>query len=203
MDRADYLAELFDLNAEVGMQEAVVPDFDEAFGQDVHQVAPNELHDVQRQPSPFGRTHFLVFEGDGWSVVMENSGVADGDAGDVGAEVFQGAVSLSDVPAVDDPVGFVPDLGRDLCAQSGAREGVAHPVSKQDGERPDVYEEVTPAAFPRRAVFGESAPGHDEMCMGMVLHLTTPGVQYAEESGMGASDKPFIGLQGTQGVGGL
>ena len=200
---ADHLAELFDFDAEVGMQEAVVPDLDEAFGQDVHQVAPNELHDVQRQSSPFGGTHFLVFEGDGLSVVVEDAGIADGDAGDVGAEVFEGAVSLSDVLAVDDPVGFVPDLGRYLCAQSGACEGLAHSVSEQDGERPDVYEEVSPAAFPCRAVFGESAPGHDEVGVGMVLHLASPGVQDAEESGMRASDKPLVGLQRAQGVGGL
>ena len=48
---------------------------------------------------------------------------------------------------------------------------------------------------------GQSAAGDDVVNMGMVLQLTAPGMQHAEEAGQIAADVFFIGRKFFDGIG--
>jgi hypothetical protein len=78
-----------------GSEQAIVTDFDEAFGQDVLKEAADKLLGGNGQESGLisgrtlvGKSHLAILEG-------EDPAVADGDAKDVRSEVFEGGLAGS------------------------------------------------------------------------------------------------------------
>jgi hypothetical protein len=76
-----------------GSEQAVVTDFDEAFGQDVLKEAADKLLGGNgRESGPIsgrilvGKSHLAILEG-------EDPAIADGDAKDVRSEVFEGGLA--------------------------------------------------------------------------------------------------------------
>src|SRR5215510_7030847 len=92
-----------------GSEQAVVTDFDEAFGQDVLKEAADKLLGGNgRESGPIsgrilvGKSHLAILEG-------EDPAIADGDAKDVRSEVFEGGGACAYRLRVNDPI-FAPDL---------------------------------------------------------------------------------------------
>ena len=87
-----------------GMQEAEGPDFWEAFGQDVLEKALDEAQGVQGHGFP-GLFPRFVAEGDLTVLHADEPPVGQGDAVDVGRQIFQGGVAITDRLTVHDPRG--------------------------------------------------------------------------------------------------
>ena len=92
-----------------GSEQAVVTDFDEAFGQDVLKEAADKLLGGNGRESGLisgrilvGKSHLAILEG-------EDPAIADGDAKDVRSEVFEGGGACAYRLRVNDPI-FAPDL---------------------------------------------------------------------------------------------
>ena len=92
-----------------GSEQAVVTDFDEAFGQDVLKEATDNLFGGNgRESGPIcGRV--LVGECDQAIFEREDAAIADGDAKDVRSEVFEGGGACAYRLRVNDPI-FAPNL---------------------------------------------------------------------------------------------
>ena len=73
-----------------GVEEAIVADFHEAFGQDVLEKAADELEDVEGHGSPPVAVGLLVAEEDGIVFHLQDSTIGDGDPEDIGGEVLDG-----------------------------------------------------------------------------------------------------------------
>jgi hypothetical protein len=101
-----------------GMLEAEVPDFHEAFREDVLEEAVDTRDDVESGGTLSSTTGFTVGEGDGAVVESHETLVGDGDPEDRGGEVGEGRVAIGPCLRMDVP-GEVPDLWVDVFQQSG------------------------------------------------------------------------------------
>lgn len=88
--------------AVVRTEQAVVPDLDEAVGQDVLEKPTNKLLCGERaEPGPIS-SRVLELEGDDAVLEAENAAVADGNAKDVRGEILQGGFARADRFGVND-----------------------------------------------------------------------------------------------------
>lgn len=76
-----------------GCEQAIVTDFDEAFGQNVLKEAADELFGRDGRVSGLIRGGVLVGESDLAVFECEDAAIADGDAKDVRSEVFEGGLA--------------------------------------------------------------------------------------------------------------
>ena len=70
-------------------------DFHESPGQDVLQVAPNELEHIKRTVSGSTRTDLIVLECDRLAVVLGNPGIGYTDPEDVSTQISERALTIS------------------------------------------------------------------------------------------------------------
>jgi hypothetical protein len=117
-----------------GGQQAVVTDFDEAFGQDVLKEAADKLFGGDgRESGPIcGRV--LVGECDLAIFEREDAAIADGNAKDVRSEVFEGGLARAYGLRVNDPI-FAPNLRVKEMEEIGLFEQVSELGAEQDRER--------------------------------------------------------------------
>jgi hypothetical protein len=76
-----------------GSEQAVVTDFDEAFGQNVLKEAADELFGRDGRVSGLIRGRILVGKSDLAILEREDAVIADGDAKDVRGEVFESSLT--------------------------------------------------------------------------------------------------------------
>jgi len=117
-----------------GREQAVVTDFDEAFGQDVLKEATDKLLGGNgRESGPIsgrilvGKSHLAILED-------ENAAIADGDAKDVRSEVFEGGLARAYGLRVNDPI-FAPNLRVKEMEEISLFEQVSELGAEQDRER--------------------------------------------------------------------
>jgi len=120
-----------------GSEQAVVTDFDEAFGQDFLKEAADKLLGGNGRESGLisgrilvGKSHLAILEG-------EDPAIADGDAKDVRSEVFEGGGACAYRLRVNDPI-FAPDLLVKEMEEIALFEQIPELGAEQDRERLDV-----------------------------------------------------------------
>ena len=123
------------------IEEAVVADLHEAFGQDMLEEPADELEGTESHGSPSVAVGLLVAVEYGIVFHLQDSAVGDGDAEDIGGEVLDGVRAISHGLGVDDP-GHVPDLGADLAQEPCLFHFIPELDSEEGGEGFNREEEV-------------------------------------------------------------
>ena len=77
------------------VEEAIVADLHEAFGQDMLEEPANELEGSESHGSPSVAVGLFVSEEYGMVFHIQDSVVGDGDAKDIGGEVLDGVRTIS------------------------------------------------------------------------------------------------------------
>ena len=120
-------------------EETEVAHLHKATRQDVLEEALDEMLHGEGTSFELASICGAVLEGDLGSLQAatmidgEQTPVADGDAVDVGSQVFEGSLSIADWFAVDDPFSL-PDFWGDLCVESRFAQGVLEGSAEQFGE---------------------------------------------------------------------
>jgi len=176
------------------VEEAIVADLHEAFGQDMLEEPSNELEGAEGHSSPSLAMGLLVSEEYGIVLDLQDSAVGDGDAEDIGGEVLDRVRAISHSLGVDIP-GDVPDLGADLVQEPCLFHFVAELGSEEDGQSFDGEEEVEVGGVPGVVLGRDGSSWDDVMDVGVVVELTSPGVEDTEEAWEIGSDVLGIGSQ--------
>jgi hypothetical protein len=173
-------------------EDSVMPDADEARGQDVLGGEPGE--DRPADCAVFGHVPFgavFVAEGDAVAVVAGDPGVSGGDAVDVSGQVpddvaGSGEGSLGvDVPrfrGAAERVQVLREVGEDVTLLERALDLGEKRAAEELAERLDRQEEPPRRRYPSRAVEGETPGGDDAVEVRMESKLLVPGVQDGGES---------------------
>ncbi len=103
-----------------GMEQAEVPDFHKAFGQDVLEEPAEKFHDVELGGAEAGTAHFPVGEGDGTVHEAHDAAIGDGNFEDVGSEVGEGGGAVGLYLTVDIPFQGIVHTWGSMCASSPA-----------------------------------------------------------------------------------
>ena len=175
-----------------GSEQAVVTDFDEAFGQDVLKEAADKFLGGNGRESGLISGRILVGKSDLAILEGEDAAIADGDAKDVRSEVFEGGGACAYRLRVNDPI-FAPDLRVKEMEEIALFEQVPELAAEEDRKRLDVNEEILPGLEPP-AIGGESASGGDVVNVRMIEEIARPGMEDADGADL-ASDEARIGSQ--------
>lgn len=165
-------------------EEAEVAHFHEAARQDVLEETLDEV--LHREATG------LELSGVGWTILEGKQGsfqatamidgdqtaVIDGNAVDVGGQVFEGSLSITNWFAMHNPLSS-PDFRGDLCVESGFAQGVLEGSAEQFGEGFHGQEEVFAGWQPGISIIAYPAAGDQIVHVGMVEEVAGPGMQYA------------------------
>lgn len=116
-----------------GAQEAVAPDFDEAFWQDMLEEASDEFFCGKRSALPLVACALLEAEGDVPVFKLFNAVVGDSNAPDVGGKVGDDLVAGAGGFTVGDPW-LAPDVGGHVTEQGGLGECLLELPTEDGGE---------------------------------------------------------------------
>jgi len=156
-----------------GMEQAAVPDFHNACGQDVLAEPAEQLQDVERGRAEAGPAPFPVGAGDGPVQEAHEAAVGDGHGEAGGSEGGEGGGAVGLCLRVASP-GASPPLGIAVRQQSGVRHGFLEERTGDGGERFDRHKEVGARGPPARAVLGEAPTGHHVMEVRVGLEVPAP-----------------------------
>jgi hypothetical protein len=143
---------------------------------------------------PSGKTcaaHFPVGEGDRAVRERHDAAVGDGDLEDRGGEVGEGRVAVGGGLAVDGPVGL-PGQWIALSPQSSLLPIFFEESAVDRGEGLDGDKEVGSGRQPTTSVLRPSTAGDNVMDVGVVLELSTPGMQDPEKAGEVGANEPRV-----------
>jgi len=180
------------------MAEAEVPDFLKSAGQHVLQETADELVGRDGHGAPTATAAFAIAEGDASQPIragfaLDEPAVADGDAVDVGRQIAEGLLPVSDGLAMHHP-GLVADRLSRLVGQATIGQRVQELGAIDHRRGFDGDEEIDPAGQPLLAVFADGSAGHDEMQVGMEVQIPSPCVQHASKSQLAGAD--VLGVAG-------
>ena len=172
-------------------QKAVVADAGEAFGQDVEQPASNELMGMKPQDAGLpGVAGGPAQEDLSVGIVAEQTLRGKGAALDVAGEIAQRGGTSSGGLELHVPLSGGSQGAERLGSERGEEigmgvsEGEVETAAEPVGQRMIVHQE---AFFGRMdesvALGGKSHRRNDEVDVGMMLHLASPGVEDAGEAG--------------------
>lgn len=169
-----------------GSEEAVGADFLKALGEDMLEKTRDEGVNRQGESSGLMGARIDVAEGD--VVVFEgfDAFVGQSDPMDVAGEILGGVLAVAGALRVDVP-GLAEDRGIDLIEQPRLVEGVADFGAKDGGEGVSRDEKVAMGRLaPGFPVFGQAAPGDEEMDVGVVGEVARPGMKHGKNAEGGA-----------------
>ena len=110
----------------------------------------------------------------------QQAAVADGDAMDVGSQVFESSLSITNWLAMHDPV-FAPSPGREIGVDGSSFQGALESRAEEHGEGFHRQEEVFARGQPTSPVTAQSTTRGQVMHMGVVDQVAGPGVQYTHQ----------------------
>jgi len=169
-----------------GSEEPVAADLLKALGEDMLEEARDEAVDGQCEAFGLMCAGIDVAEGD--AVVFEgfDAVVGQRDATDVAGEILGGVLAVSRELRLNVP-GLAEDRRIDLIEQPRPVEGVADLGAEDSGECVSREQEAAVGGFaPSFAAFGQSARGDEEMDMGVVGEVASPGVKHGQDTEGGA-----------------
>jgi len=152
-----------------------VPDLHEASGQHMLEEAPDELDDVEGNLAGAIAAFLTIGEGNGSIFDNHDSGIGDGYPEDIGGEVFQGCLAASYGLTVDVP-GDLPACRIDFVEQPLSCHLGPELCLEDLGQGSDWQVEGIAGWQPLFSVGGQSSSRDDKVQVGMILHLSSPGV---------------------------
>jgi hypothetical protein len=166
-------------------------DFHEAIGQDVLEESADKLESVEMSRAWTGTAGFTVGEGDGAVCEAHDTSVGDSDPEDIRGEVGEGRVSVVIGLTMDVP-GDGPDLRINVFQQSSCMHLLfpQSAIDRWEGFHRD--KEVGSGRQPRGAVLGEATARDNIVDVGMVLELSSPGMQDTGKTRESGADEPLV-----------
>ena len=138
-----------------GMEQAKMPDFLKALGQDMLKEPPETRYAVELSGAEAGTADFPVGEGDRAVLQADETVVGDGHLEDIRGEVRQGGVAVVVGLTVDMP-GDAPDLGVDVLQHASVAHLVFEEGAVDGGEGFHRDKEVGAGGPPGRTVRGKA-----------------------------------------------
>ncbi len=177
--------------AQGSAEEAEVTHFHESAWQDMLEEALEELLHGEGAGFELAGVGGAVQEGEQGSLHTaamidgEQAPVADGDAVDVGSQVFEGSLSIAHPFAVDDPFPS-PDFFGGLLVESCFSQGALEGSAEQFGEGFHMQEEVLACGQPANPILVHTAAGSQVVDVGMVDQFAGPGMQHTQHADLPA-----------------
>jgi hypothetical protein len=168
-----------------GAEEAVISNLDETFGQYMLQETADELLGGEGANPGLTCAGLRVAKGDLPMGQLEDTLVADSHSEDVRCQILQGSQAIADRLTVNDPIllpGFRGYSGKEICLF----QAITELGPKEDGQRLDMNQEILPSLKPTLAIIAQTATRYQIVNMGMVIQVTSPGVQDANQSDLTA-----------------
>ena len=106
---------------------------------------------------------------------FEDAVVAEGDAEDIGGEIFESSLAAADRLTIDDPI-LLPDLRWHLWVEGSFLEGVAELGAEDLAQSLDGHQELGVFGGEPLAIGGEAAGGDEVVDVGMVAEIAGPGL---------------------------
>ena len=166
-------------------------DFHEALREHVLEEPADKFDGVEGGGSWARTAGLTVGKGDGAVFESYKTSVGDGDPEDIRGEVGEGGVAMGTRLRVDVP-GEVSDLWVDVLQPSGSAHVFFEEGSVDGRESSDGDKEVGSGGKPSAAVLRESTARDDVVNMGMVLELSSPGMQDAGKARQVRTDKTLV-----------
>ena len=182
-------------------EEAIVADAVEAVRQGVHQEAADELVGAERHELRLAVVAIILpAEGDVGAGQADQSGVGDGDAMGISAEIGQHLGRAAEGRlGIDDPVDLahgaeaVSEGGRlgkagefaeeaEITGFEGSPQLVEEQPAEEPREHADRQEEAGTTGDPSCSIERRSAARHDAMDVRMMVQVLAPGMEHGEES---------------------
>jgi hypothetical protein len=181
-------------------EEAVIPDLNKAFGQNMLQETPDELFGGDSTVPGCPGVRVLVAKGHLIIFHFQDAIVTDRNPKDIGSQILQSSYSAADGLAMNHPI-FLPRLGRDQIKQAGLLQSIAELGPEQDGEWLNVHQEIPSGRQPTLTIRSQSTGGHHIVDVGMVAEVAGPGVEYPDHANLAADKARVLGqlLQGSRG----
>jgi len=168
-----------------------VPDLHEACGQDMLKKAPDELDDIENDFSNAIAAFLAIGEGNGSIFDNQDSGIGDGYPEDIGGEIFQSCLAASYGLTVDVP-GDLPACRIDFVEQPLSCHLGPEFCLEDFGQGSDGQVERVAGRQPLFSVGGQSSSRDDEVQVGMILHLSSPGVEHGGKTWQLGADEARI-----------
>ena len=136
-----------------GTEQAIVTHLDKAFRQNVLQETVHELFGGQGAELGLARLRIAIVERDLVVLDLDDAAVAEGDAKDVGGEIFERGATVTDGLAVNHPV-LPPHFRREVGQAIRLAQGITELGAKELGERLDWQQEILAGGQPCLSVVG-------------------------------------------------
>ena len=186
---------LFQLDFAVGAHPAVIPHFLKPAGQDVLAKTSHELRASRMTRDPMSLA--ARFDSISHPVVINglDSVVTDGNAVDIGCQVFEHRLPTTDRLDIDYPL-LVQHARRQLPIQTCLADRLDEQFFVQHSGWTRMKQLVFVHLQPPLAITTHSAAGNDEVNVGMISpQVAAPGVQGAKETKLVAAQILFVSQQ--------
>jgi hypothetical protein len=174
-----------------GMEQAEMPDFHNAIGEDVLEEPAEQLPDVEVRGAWAGTAHFAGSEGDRAVRERDDTLGGDGTLEDIRGEGGEGGVAVVMRLTVDVP-GDHPDLGVDRLSEPRLAHLCFEERTGDGRERFDRDKAVRSGRAPGWAILGEATARDHRVEVGVGLEWPAPGMQDAGEPRQGGPEEARV-----------
>jgi hypothetical protein len=164
-------------------EEAEVAYLHEAFWEDMLKETVDEFIGREGAELDLAGVGRAIAEGDLVVLELDETAVGDGDAEDIGGQVFEGRASIANGFAMDNPLMF-PGRGRQGAGERRLLECVEELGSEDLGKGLHREEETMMSWEPGAVIGGQGASWDKIVYMGMIGKVAAPGVQNAEHTNL-------------------
>ena len=170
--------------ADGSAEETEVAHFHEAARQDVLEEALDEMLHGEGTSFELASICGTVLEGELGSLQAaalidgEQAPVAESNAVDVGSQVFEGSLSITNWLAMHNPLSS-PDFWGNWCVECGFAQGALKGSAEQFGEGFHGQEKVSMRRQPNISIIAYPAARDQIVHVGMVEQVAGPGMEYA------------------------
>jgi hypothetical protein len=141
----------------------------------LRRVLADQFQGGQGHGLPLAAVRLFVTEGDLAVFEGHEAVVGEGNAVDLGGEIFQDPLPVSSRLAVNDPILF-PDLGRDVIEESGFFQSVPECGAEEDSKSFHRDEEALTGREPWAVVWREATAGDDTMDVRVIAEIAGPSL---------------------------
>ena len=168
-------------------KETIVAHLDEAFGQDMLQKPADEFFSRESAKPEMASVGGPVLKGDLPVFELDQTAVADGNAENIGGQIFQGGTPIADRLAVYHPI-LLPNRGRDEGEEVRILQGLPELAFVNLGKRLHRQQEVRLGEQPGLTIRRQPTAWDEVVDVGMVSQIASPGVEDPHQTDLTAHE---------------
>jgi len=115
----------------------------------------------------------------------DQAAIADGDAMNIGSQIFESSLTIANGFAMDDPI-LVPNLCGDLIKERGVLQSASKGSTEQLGKGLHRQEEVIAGRKPELPIWAQPASRSQVVEVGMIEQIARPGMQDTHQANLTA-----------------